>query len=88
MEDKQYAHDLIDQIPPGRLPAVVHLLETIVATDGEAVSERERAAIAEADVWLRNNRPIPHEVVLAELGLTMADWEKMATEPEVSHPRR
>ena len=41
----------------------------------------ETKAIAEADEWSKHNDPIPHEQVLAELGLTMADWEKMSREP-------
>jgi hypothetical protein len=45
------------------------------------VSHAERKAVAEADEWLKNNPPIPHEEVLAALGLTTADWEKMAEEP-------
>ena len=45
---------------------------------GNRLSEAEREAIAEADEWLRHNQPIPHEEILAEFGLTMADWEKMA----------
>ena len=49
--------------------------------DGDTLSNAERKAVAEADEWLKHNQPIPHEEVLAELGLTMADWEKMATEP-------
>jgi hypothetical protein len=57
---------------------VVRLLETIVAADGASVSEHERSAIAEADAWLRDNRPIPHEAVLADLGLTMVDCENLA----------
>ena len=66
-----------------RFAAVVHLLETMVSPDedGDTLSNAERKAVAEADEWLKHNQPIPHEEVLAELGLTMADWEKMATEP-------
>jgi hypothetical protein len=45
---------------------------------GNRLSDAERKAIAEADEWLRHNQPIPHEEVLAEFGLTLADWEKMA----------
>ena len=33
MNDKQYAHDLLDRLWPGQLAAVVHLLETIVPPD-------------------------------------------------------
>lgn len=81
--DIQHAHRLLDQLGPGQLAAVVHLLETMVAPDedGDTLSNAERQAVAEADEWLKHNQPIPHEEVLAEFGLTMADWEKMGQEP-------
>jgi hypothetical protein len=74
--DVQHAHDLLDQLGPGPLAAVVHLLETMVSLeDRDTLSNAERKAIAEADEWLKHNQPIPHEEVLAEFGLTMADWD-------------
>ena len=73
--DVQHAHHLLDQLGPGPLAAVVHLLETIVSLeDRDALSDAERKAVSEADEWLKHNQPIPHEEVLAEFGLTMADW--------------
>jgi len=81
--DKQHAHHLLDQLGPGQLAAVVHLLETMLSPeeDGDTLSPAEAKAIAEADEWSKHNEPIPHEQVLAEVGLTMADWEKMSREP-------
>jgi len=81
--DKQHAHHLLDQLGPGQLAAVVHLLETMVSTeeDRDTLSNAEHKAIAEADDWLKHNQPIPHEEVLAEFGLTMAEWETMGQEP-------
>jgi len=78
LTDRQHAHDLLDQLGPGQLAAVVHLLESIVSPDeeGDTLSNAERKAIAEADEWLKHNQAIPHEEVLAEFGLTMADWEE------------
>jgi hypothetical protein len=83
MSDKQHAHELLERLAPGQLAAVVHLLETMVPPeeDSDTLSNGERKAIAAADEWLKHNRPIPHEEVLAEFGLTMADWEKMGQEP-------
>jgi hypothetical protein len=46
--------------------------------DDNRLSDAERKAISEADQWLQHNQPIPHEQILAEFGLTMADWENMA----------
>ena len=88
MSDKQHAVELLERLGPGQLAALVHLLETMVAPDmvspeenGDTLSPAEAKAIAEADEWLKHNQPIPHEEVLAEFGLTMADWEKMSHEP-------
>jgi hypothetical protein len=49
--------------------------------DGDTLGNAERKAVAEADEWLKHNQPIPHEDVLAEFGLTMADWEKLGKGP-------
>jgi hypothetical protein len=79
------AHELLGQLNPGKLAAVVHLLEVMVhdddIEDGDTLSTAEAKAIAEADEWSKHNSPIPHEEVLAEFGLSMADWEKMSREP-------
>jgi hypothetical protein len=82
MTDKQHALELLERLEPDQLSAVVHLLETMVPPeeDSATLSKAERKAIAEADEWLKHNQPIPHEEVLAEFGLTMADWEKMGQE--------
>jgi len=37
--------------------------------------------VAEAREWLKHNKPIRHEEVLAEFGLTMADFERMGRTP-------
>jgi len=58
--------------------------------DRDTLSKAERKAIAEADEWAKHNQPIAHERVLAELGFSSADWEKMAEEPlpgETPHHR-
>ena len=89
--DRQHAHSLLDQLGPDQLAAVVHLLETMVAPEEErdTLSNAERQAVAEADEWLKHNQPIPHEEVLADFGLTIADWEKMGQEPQKEEtPRR
>jgi hypothetical protein len=81
--DIQHAHHLLDQLGPDQLAAVVHLLETMISPeeDGDTLSPAEAKAIAEADEWSKHNEPIPHEQVLAEFGLSMAEWEKMSREP-------
>lgn len=80
-QERQQAHALIDLLPPAKLGAVRNLLEVFLDEDSDTLSPAEVAAIAEADEWSKHNKPIPHEEVLAEFGLTMADWEKMSREP-------
>jgi hypothetical protein len=39
------------------------------------ISEAEKAAVAAADEWLKHNKPIPFEEVLADFGLTVEDLD-------------
>jgi len=80
-QERQQAHALIDLLPAEKLGAVRNLLEVFLDEDGETLSPAEAKAIAEADEWSKHNEPIPHEQVLAELGLSVAEWEKMSREP-------
>ncbi len=91
MTDKQFAVELLDRLDAGQLAAVVHLLKVMtdplsrklanVMFDDEPFTEKERHAVAEADAWLLHHEPISNEEVLAEFGLTLADWEKMGQTP-------
>ena len=77
------AHELVGQLGPQKLAAVVQLMEVMIHDDvdeTDTISPAEANAIAEADEWSKHNAPIPHEQVLAEFGLSMADWEKMSLE--------
>jgi hypothetical protein len=49
--------------------------------DDEPYADGDRQAVAEADEWLKHHDPVPMETVLAEFGLSMADWETMAKTP-------
>ena len=53
----------------------------LASIDDESFTEQDRQAVAEADQWLQHHQPIPLENVLADLGLTMTDWETMARTP-------
>jgi hypothetical protein len=77
MSDKEQAHALIERLDPSQVAAVVHLLEAFLDEDGDTLSPAEAIAIAEADAWSKTHAAIPNEQVLAEFGLTAADWEKM-----------
>lgn len=90
-DTRQHVHELIDRLPPAQLEAVAGLLESMISPeeDRDTLSHAERQAVAEADEWLQHHQPIAHEEVLAEFGLTMADWEKMGQEPgPEKKPRR
>ena len=91
-EDKQHAHELVERLDASQVPTAVRFLEFILldpvsralATapfDDEPLSDAERQAIAKSEEWLKHHKPIPHEEVLAEFGLTMKDFEKMADAP-------
>lgn len=71
---QQHAQHPLARLDSDKLDAVVHLLETVVPDeDSDTLSPAEQKAIAEADKWLKHHQPIPHEQVLAEFGLSMAD---------------
>ena len=88
--EKRHAHELIDQLPPHQLSAVVGLLEAMIdpiarklaaaPIDDEPETEEERRAIEQSKEWLRERggKGIPHEQVLQDFGLTMGDFRGMA----------
>jgi|KBSMisStandDraft_5_1062788.scaffolds.fasta_scaffold721055_2 hypothetical protein len=98
IQEKQQVRELLDRLAPSQLTAVRGLLEAMLdpvaraladaPIEDEEISEEEERAVAEAREWLKHNKPIPHEQVLAELGLTMDDFGKMAVTPLPSEPRR
>lgn len=81
--EKQQAHELIDRLPPNQLSALIGLLETILdpvsraianaPVEDEPLTEDEKTALDEAREWLQHNKTIPHEQVLAELGITQEE---------------
>jgi hypothetical protein len=81
--EKQQAHELIERLPPTQLSAVVGLLEAMLdpmsralaeaPVDDDPVTAEEDKALAEARDWSKLNKGIPHEQVLAELGITQEE---------------
>ena len=69
------AHDLIGQLNPGKLAAVVHLLEVMVRDyddEEEELTEEDRRALRASDEYFRNGgQGVPFEQVVAECGFTM-----------------
>lgn len=81
-KERKQAHALLDRLPPSKLGAVRTLLEVMVDEGDEELTEEDRAAIQAGLDSLEKHGGIPHEQVLADFGLTMEDWEKMAAEPD------
>jgi hypothetical protein len=87
-QERQQAHTLLDQLPAEQVAAIRGLLETMLdpldrklaaaPIDDEPESEEERRAVAEAMDSLRRNGGVPMEEVLADFGLTMEDFRRMA----------
>jgi hypothetical protein len=83
--DKQHAHQLLDQLDPGQLAAVGHLLEVMVdpiarsiaaaPPDDEHVTEEDRRRFHEGKAWFakRGGKGIPMEEVLAQTDATLDD---------------
>jgi len=67
------AHELIGQLNPGKLAAVVHLLEVLVHDneEDEEISAEEEASVSRSKEWFQHNEGIPFEQVVADLGFTM-----------------
>ena len=93
---RRQAHALLDFLPPGKLSAVRELLAAMVdpvqralalaPLEDEEITAEEERAVAEAREWHKHNKPIPMEEILADFGLTAADFEKMAGEPTPAPP--
>jgi hypothetical protein len=91
-QELQQAHALLDQLPPAKLGAVGSLLEVMIAgddddDDDEELTGEDRAAIQAGLDSLARHGSISMEDVLADFGLTMADFEKMAVTSNPKRPR-
>lgn len=80
---KQHAHELIDRISVTQASAVVTLITSMLDPveralanapyDDEPLSAEEIKALDASREWLKHNKGIPHEQVLAELGITQEE---------------
>ena len=83
--EKRQLHELVDRLAPSEVHAVCGLLKLMLdpvsraianaPVDDEPVTAEEAQALDEAREWLKHNSPIPHEQVLAELGITQEEIE-------------
>jgi len=84
--DKQHAHELIERLAPSQVSAVVGMLEAMLdpvsraianaPVDDEPLTAEDEKALDEAQEWSKRNPAIPHEQVLAELGLTPEEIDR------------
>ena len=83
---RQQAHELIDRMAPSQVSAMVSLIETMLdpvsraianaPLDDETLTPECARSLAEASEWSKHNEGIPHEQVLAELGITQEEIEQ------------
>jgi hypothetical protein len=83
--EKQQLHELLDRLAPGQAHAVRGLLQVMLDPVSRAIASapvddvrltaQEADALDEAREWLKHSRPIPHEQVLTELGITREEIE-------------
>ncbi len=73
VEAKQHAHELLEQLNPGQIAAVVQLLEVMVEPSDEPLTEEDRRAVAASREYFRQNPEggVSFEEVVADLGFTM-----------------
>jgi hypothetical protein len=87
-QERQRAHAFLDRLPQEQLSAVSSLLESMLSPldrklalaplDDEPVTDEESAAMQAGVDSLDRNGGVPMEAVLADFGLTMDDFRKMA----------
>jgi hypothetical protein len=90
-DERQHAHAFLDRLPAEQLSAVRGLLETMLSplgrklalapVDDEPVTPSEASAIQAGITSLEQNGGVTLEEVLADFGLTIDDFHKMAGEP-------
>ena len=91
IDPRQQAHELIDRMATSQVSAVVGLLETMLDPaslaianapyEDEEISEEETLAVTASKEWLKHNKGITNEEILADFGLTAEDFERMGRTP-------
>jgi hypothetical protein len=86
VSEKQQAHQLLEQLDAGQLAAVVHLLQVMTdpvaraiahaSVDEEPLTAEDIKALDESREWVKHNQGIPHEQMLAELGITQEEIDR------------
>ncbi len=55
MQTKQHAHEVLEQLGPGQLDAVVGLLEVLIKDEDDQLSEEDGTAIASSREYFAQN---------------------------------
>jgi hypothetical protein len=87
-QQRHHAHAFLDRLPAGQLAAVCGLLESMLSPldrklalapiDDEPLTPADAAAIEAGIASLERGEGVPMEEVLADFGLTMDDFRRMA----------
>jgi hypothetical protein len=87
-QQRQLAHAFLDRLPADQLSAVQGLLESLLSPldrklaqapiDDEPLTPEEAAAMQASVASLDRNGGVSMEVILADFGLTMDEFLKMA----------
>ena len=83
--EKQQAHELIERLAPSQVSALVGLLQAMLdpvaraianaPIDEEPLTPEEEKALAESSEWSKHHQTVPHNQVLADLGIAAEDIE-------------
>ncbi len=66
------ARELLGQLNPGKLAAVVHLLEVMIDEDEEELTEKDRSAISTSREYFRQGgQGLSFDQVVADCGFSM-----------------
>jgi len=94
--ERQRAHAFLDRLPEEQLSAVRSLLESMLSPvdrklalapiDDEPLTPAESAAVQAGIDSLERNGGVPMEAVLADFGLTIDDFHKMAEKDAPEKP--
>jgi hypothetical protein len=73
LEANKHAHQLLDQLGPDQIAAVLQLLKVMVEAEEELLTEEDRHVVAPSREYFRRNPEggVSLEQVAAECGLTM-----------------
>jgi hypothetical protein len=85
IQEKHQLHRMVDLLAPEQAHALRALVEVMLdpvaraianaSVDEEPLTRDDEVALEQAREWLKHNKGIPHEQVLAELGITSEEIE-------------